>query len=218
MRNNQQKVRVKTARRRRVSSTRWLQRQLNDPYVKEAKEKGYRSRAAFKLLEIDEKFYFLEKGKKVVDLGAAPGGWSQLAVQKVGKDHVIAIDLLEMDPIPGVIFFQKDFTDTDAPELLKQELKGDADIVLSDMAANTVGHPQTDHLRIMALLEEAFLFAKDVLKEGGVFVAKIFQGGAEGEILTQIKQSFQTVKHVKPQSSRKDSVEMYLIALGFKGK
>jgi 23S rRNA (uridine2552-2'-O)-methyltransferase len=211
--------RVKTARKRSSSSTRWLQRQLNDPYVTEAKRLGYRSRAAFKIIEIDEKFGIFKQGNTVVDLGAAPGGWTQIAVQKVGeKGKVVGLDILPMDSVAGAICIEKDFTEDDAPDLLYDAL-GDkrVDVVLSDMAANTTGHPKTDHLRIMYLLELAYDFAKDVLSPGGAFVAKVFQGGAEQEFLTEIKQKFSKVRHFKPPSSRKGSSETYIIATGFKG-
>lgn len=208
--------RVKTARGRKTSSTRWLQRQLNDPYVSEAKRLGYRSRAAFKLLEIDEKAKLLGPGKIVVDLGAAPGGWCQVAVEK-GASKVVALDLLPVDPLPGVAFLQMDFMADDAPEALIAAIGEGADIVLSDMAANTTGHKQTDHLRIMALVEAAYEFARDVLKPEGAFVAKVFQGGAEHELLAQMKKDFKTVKHIKPPASRRESAEQYVVAQGFRG-
>ncbi|MCP4395508.1 MAG: RlmE family RNA methyltransferase [Alphaproteobacteria bacterium] len=210
---------VKTARRRSSSSTRWLQRQLNDPYVNEAKRLGYRSRATFKILDIDEKFGILQKGNTIVDLGAAPGGWTQIAVQKVGeKGKVVALDILPMDSVAGAICIQQDFTKDEAPEILFNTL-GDnkVDVVLSDMAANTTGHAMTDHLRIMYLLELAYDFAKDVLSPGGSFVAKVFQGGAEQEFLKEINKKFSKVRHFKPPSSRKGSSETYIIATGFKG-
>ncbi len=206
---------VKTAKGRKSSSTQWLKRQLNDPYVREAELKGYRSRAAFKLLEMDEKLDFLRKGQVIVDLGAAPGGWSQIAAQRGAK--VVAIDLLEMDELPDVDFAQMDFTDDDAVEKLLAMLGGrKADCVLSDMAPNTIGHKQTDHIRIMALAEMAFDFAKDVLTPGGTFITKVRQGGAEGAFLKALKVHFKTVKHIKPPASRKDSAEMYVVGLGFK--
>jgi 23S rRNA (uridine2552-2'-O)-methyltransferase len=210
-------VRVKTARRRKSSSNRWLERHLNDPYVHEAQKQGYRSRAAFKLIELDEKAGLIKKNMVVVDLGSAPGGWSQVAVER-GADKVVAIDLLEMDPMPGVIFLQMDFMDDDAPEALVAAIGGGADLVLSDMAPNTTGHRATDHLRIMALVEAAYEFAKDVLKPGGAFVSKVFQGGAQNELLAQMKRDFSTVKHVKPPASRKESAEQYLVATGYRGE
>lgn len=211
-------MRVKTAGKRSVSSTRWLERQLNDPYVAEAKKQGYRSRAAFKLLQLDEKFHLLKPGAKVVDLGAAPGGWTQVAVDRVGeRGRVVGIDLLQMDAIPGADLIQLDFMDDSAPDVLKKLLDGPADIVLSDMAASSTGHSQTDHLKIMALAEAAYDFAKDVLKPHGAFVAKVLQGGATGELLTLLKRDFAEVKHVKPPASRSDSAEIYVVALGFRG-
>ena len=211
-------VRVKTAGKRSVSSTRWLERQLNDPYVHEAKKQGYRSRAAFKLLQLDDKFHLLKPGAKVVDLGAAPGGWTQVAVDRIGeKGHVVGIDLLPIDPIPGADLIQMDFMAEEAPDELKKRLGGAADLVLSDMAASATGHAQTDHLRIMALAEAAYDFAKDVLKPHGAFVAKVLQGGAAGELLKLLKRDFAEVKHVKPPASRSDSAEIYVVALGFRG-
>ena len=215
-------VRVKTARGRTASSTRWLERQLNDPYVARSKREGYRSRAAYKLTEIDDKHHILAPGMKVVDLGAAPGGWSQVAVERVRSSdtdpHVVAIDYLEMDQLPGVILFQKDFLDEDAPAALKAALGGPADVVLSDMAAPTTGHQQTDHLRTTYLCEVAADFALDVLKPGGSFLSKVFRGGAEGKLLTTLKQNFATVHHLKPPASRAGSVELFILAKGFKGK
>lgn len=215
------KQRVRTARGRKSASTRWLQRQINDPYVAAAKAQGYRSRAAFKLIELDEAHGLLRPGLRVVDLGAAPGGWSQIAADRTGSTDddsaVAAIDVLDMDAIPGVRFVQMDFTDTDAPERLRDMLGGPADVVLSDMAPNTTGHRQTDHLRIMALCELAADFAFDVLKPGGVFLAKTRQGGTEADLLALLKQRFKTVKHVKPEASRADSAELYLLATGFRG-
>jgi 23S rRNA (uridine2552-2'-O)-methyltransferase len=211
-------VRVKTASKRSLSSTLWLERQLNDPYVHEAKKQGYRSRAAFKLLQLDEKFNLLKPGAKVVDLGAAPGGWTQVAVDRVGeKGRVVGIDLLAIDPIPGADLIQLDFMDDSAPDALKRLLDGPADLVLSDMAASAIGHTQTDHLRIVALADAAYDFAKDVLKPHGAFVAKVLQGGATGELLTLLKRDFTQVKHVKPPASRTDSAEIYVVALGFRG-
>jgi 23S rRNA (uridine2552-2'-O)-methyltransferase len=211
------RVRVKSAKARTASSTRWLERQLNDPYVAEAKAKGFRSRAAFKLLELDDKFHFLKRGGRVLDLGAAPGGWSQVAAARVGREgRVVAIDILEMEPIAGVHIFKADLTDADVPAQLKTALGGQADVVLSDMAAPTTGHRATDHIRTLALFEAALAVAEDVLKPGGAFVGKVFQGGATKELLDRAKQRFQTVKHVKPPASRAESVELYLIALGYK--
>ncbi len=211
-------VRVKTAGKRSVSSTRWLERQLNDPYVAEARKQGYRSRAAFKLLQLDDKFNLLKPGARVVDLGAAPGGWTQVAVDRVGeKGHVVGIDLLPIDAIPGADLIQMDFMAEAAPDELKKRLGGPADVVLSDMAASATGHSQTDHLKIMALAEVAYDFAKDVLKPHGAFVAKVLQGGSAGELLKLLKRDFAEVKHVKPPASRSDSAEIYVVALGFRG-
>ena len=212
-------VRVKTAGKRSVSSTRWLERQLNDPYVSEAKKQGYRSRAAFKLLQLDDKFHVLKEGARVVDLGAAPGGWCQVAVDRVGeRGKVIGIDLLPMDPIPGADLVQMDFMTDEAPDVLKRLLDGGlANVVLSDMAASATGHAQTDHLKIMALAETAYDFAKDVLAKGGAFICKVLQGGATGELLKLLKRDFAEVKHVKPPASRSDSAEIYVVALGFRG-
>lgn len=215
-------VKVKTAKGRKLSSTRWLQRQLNDPYVAAAKREGYRSRAAYKLLEICEKHDLLREGMTIVDLGAAPGGWSQVAAKALktdeGHGRVIAIDILEMEPIPGVEFMVLDFTDDDAPERLFDVLGGDkADAVISDMAASATGHRQTDHLRIMALCEMAYDFARQVLKPDGWFLAKVLQGGTENELLALLKQEFKVVRHVKPKASRQDSAESYVLATGFRG-
>ena len=215
------KVRVKTAKKRSTSSARWLQRQLNDPYVAEARRQGYRSRAAFKLRELDDRFHFLKSGARVVDLGAAPGGWTQVAVERVappGKPagKVVAIDILEMAPLPGAIVLCGDFLAEDAPERIRAALDGPADVVLSDMAAPTTGHGKTDHLRIMALAEAAYAFAAEVLAPGGVFVAKVFQGGAERDLLAALKRDFDEVRHVKPEASRAESAEVYVIALGFR--
>ncbi len=207
-------VRVKTAGKRKSSSTRWLQRQLNDPYVRDAQRLGYRSRAAFKIMEIDEKMKLFKPGKSVIDLGAAPGGWSQVAAARGCK--VVAIDLLAMDPIDNVTFFQMDFMDDDAPRVLIEAM-GKADVVLSDMAPNTSGHKNTDHLRIVMLVEAAYEFAREVLKPGGVFIAKVFQGGTENTLLAKMKKDFGKVRHVKPPASRKDSAEAYVVAEGFKG-
>ena len=208
--------RVKTARGRKSSSKMWLQRQLNDPYVKMAKQEGYRSRAAYKLLQLDEKFHLLKPGQRIVDLGAAPGGWTQVALKK-GASEVVAIDLLEIEPIAGATILQHDFTEDDAPDLVKAEMGGPADLVVSDLAPWTSGHKTTDHLRIVALVELAAHFAFETLKPGGAFIAKVFQGGAEGELLDQVKQRFEKVRHYKPDSSRSESAETFLIATGFKG-
>jgi 23S rRNA (uridine2552-2'-O)-methyltransferase len=211
-------VRVKTAGKRTQSSTRWLERQLNDPYVAEARKQGYRSRAAFKLLQMDDKYHVLKPGAKVVDLGAAPGGWSQVAVDRTGeRGKVIGIDLLPIDPIAGADLIQMDFMSEEAPDELKRRLGSLANVVLSDMAASSTGHAQTDHLKIMALAETAYDFAKDVLAEGGIFICKVLQGGATGELLTLLKRDFADVKHVKPPASRSDSAEIYVVALGFRG-
>jgi 23S rRNA (uridine2552-2'-O)-methyltransferase len=209
--------RVKTARGRTASSTRWLERQLNDPYVKRAKAEDYRSRAAYKLLELDERFGFLKGTKRVVDLGIAPGGWSQVLRRRVPGAAVVGIDLLPTDPIDGVTILQMDFMDDSAPQLLRDGLGGPADLVLSDMAANTVGHPQTDHLRTMGLVETAMDFATEILRPGGAFVAKVLAGGADNNLVAELKRRFTTVKHAKPPASRKDSSEWYVIAQGFKG-
>jgi 23S rRNA (uridine2552-2'-O)-methyltransferase len=212
------KQRVKTAHKRSLSSQKWLERQLNDPYVARAKREGYRSRAAFKLLEIDEKFHILKPGQRVVDLGAAPGGWSQIAARKIGpKGKVVGIDLLPIDPMAGVEFIQLDFLDESAPAKLIEMLGGPADIVMSDMAANTTGHKKTDHLRIMGLAEAAIYFAREILAPGGVFVAKVFQGGTESQLLADLKRDFAVVRHVKPAASRADSAELYVLATGFRG-
>jgi 23S rRNA (uridine2552-2'-O)-methyltransferase len=210
--------RLKTAKGRKVSSTRWLERQLNDPYVKRAKAEGYRSRAAYKLIELDEKFGLLKGVKGVVDLGIAPGGWSQVVRKKAPAARVAGIDFLPTDPIEGVAILQMDFMDEDAPAKLREALAGDADLVLSDMAANTVGHPQTDHLRTMGLVEAGMEFAVEVLKPGGAYVAKVLAGGADNNLVAELKRHFTTVKHAKPPASRKDSSEWYVIAQGFKGR
>ena len=209
--------RVRTAKGRKVSSTRWLERQLNDPYVRRARAENYRSRAAYKLLELDERFGLLKGVKTVVDLGIAPGGWSQVLRRRTPKASVVGIDLLPTDPIEGVTILQMDFMDDSAPEKLKEALGGPADLVLSDMAANTVGHQQTDHLRTMALVEAGLQFATEVLRPGGAFVAKVLAGGADNQIVAEMKKHFSTVKHAKPPASRKDSSEWYVIAQGFKG-
>ena len=211
------KVRVKDKRKSQSSRT-WLERQLNDPYVVRAKREGFRSRAAFKLTEIDDKHHVLKSGARVVDLGAAPGGWSQVAAKRVGaRGRVVAIDILDMDPIAGITFAKLDFLDPAAPEKLKAMLGGPADVVLSDMAANATGHRQTDHLKIMALVETAAEFAREVLDEGGAFLAKVIQGGTESALLAALKRDFATVKHVKPAASRADSAELYVLATGFRG-
>ena len=214
-------VTVKTGGKRKLSSKLWLERQLNDPYVSRAKREGFRSRAAFKLVEIDDKYHLLKSGMTVVDLGAAPGGWSQVAAKRVGavngKGRVVAIDLLEMPEIPGVQFAQLDFHADDAPEQLTAMLGGRADVVLSDMAANTTGHRKTDQLRIVGLVEIAAAFASEVLNPGGTFLAKVFQSGADAELLAQLKRDFASVRHVKPAASRQDSSERYVLATGFRG-
>jgi 23S rRNA (uridine2552-2'-O)-methyltransferase len=211
-------IRVRTAKGRKVSSQRWLERQLNDPFVREAKAKGYRSRSAFKLIELDDKFHFLKPGARVLDLGAAPGGWSQVAAKRIGaKGAVVAADVLEIAPLPGVTVLQADISGPDALAKLREALCGPADVVLSDMAASTTGHRATDHLRTVALLEAALGIAAFLLKPGGAFVGKVFQGGATGELLADIKKMFRDVKHVKPRASRAESVELYLVALGFRG-
>ncbi len=211
------RVNVYTARKRTLSSTLWLDRQLNDPYVARAKREGYRSRAAYKMIELNEKFDLLKAGVRVVDLGCAPGGWTQVAVQQKAA-RVVGIDYLGMDTVAGATVLEKDFLDDDAPAALKQELGGEADVVLSDMAAPTTGHRSTDHLRIIALADAALDFAEDVLAPGGAFVCKVFQGGAEGELLSRLRTSFKLVKHAKPKASRADSAEMYVVAMGFRGQ
>jgi 23S rRNA (uridine2552-2'-O)-methyltransferase len=212
-------VRVKTARGRTVGQVRWLQRQLNDPYVMEAKSKGYRSRAAFKLIEMDDKLKLIKRGGRIVDLGAAPGGWTQVAVERAGEGaQVIGIDISPMDTIPGAEIAQIDFLQPDAPDRLKAMMGGEADAVLSDMAAPATGHRQTDHMKIMALCELALEFAQEVLKTGGAFVCKVQRGGTEGDLLKLMKKNFRDVRHVKPPASRSDSAEMYVVALGFKGR
>lgn len=216
------KVRVKTGKGRTVSQKNWLERQLNDPYVQEARKQGYRSRAAFKLTEIDDKYKFLKPGGRIVDLGAAPGGWSQVAVKRTkaeeGRGKVIAIDMHGMDPITAVTIFKKDFLEEDAPALLIEALGGEkADCVLSDMAAHATGHRQTDHINIMALAEAGYEFAKEVLKPGGTYLAKVLRGGTEGEMLKMMKKDFASVRHVKPMASRDDSAELFVLAMGFRG-
>jgi 23S rRNA (uridine2552-2'-O)-methyltransferase len=215
------KARVKTARKRSLSSTLWLERQLNDPYVARARLEGYRSRAAFKLIEIDDKHHLLKPGQRIVDLGAAPGGWSQVAAKRVGaaggKARIVGIDLLEVDPIAGAEFAVMDFNAPDAPDRLKQMLGGPADGVLSDMAANATGHRKTDHLRIVALADLAAEFAREVLSPGGFFLAKVLQGGTESDLLASLKRDFAKVHHVKPAASRTDSAELYVLATGYRG-
>nr|WP_321444933.1 RlmE family RNA methyltransferase [uncultured Cohaesibacter sp.] len=218
-----EKVRVKTARGRRSSSTRWLQRQLNDPYVQRAKQEGFRSRSTFKLIEMDDRFQFLKPGMRVVDLGCAPGGWCDIAARRVNSSSdnplVVGIDYLGMDPLPGVTVLLKDFLDDDAPDVLMEALGGHPpDIVLSDMAAPTTGHKQTDHLRTVHLFEVAAQFAKENLRPGGVFLSKVFKGGTENDMLAELKRDYQTVSHIKPPASRKESPEMYVFAKGFRGR
>ena len=219
-------VRVKTARGRKLSSTRWLQRQLNDPYVARAKKEGYRGRAAYKILEIDDRFRFLVPGARVVDLGCAPGGWCQVAVKRVNalgekagkaRGFVLGVDIQEVEPIPGAEIMQLDFLAPGADDAVKERLGGQGDVVLSDMAAPASGHRQTDHMKIMALAEAAAELAFDILAPGGSFVAKVLQGGTEGELLALLKQRFEKVQHFKPPSSRKDSAEMFVVATGFRG-
>ncbi|HZS83602.1 MAG TPA: RlmE family RNA methyltransferase [Stellaceae bacterium] len=214
-------VRLRTAKGRRLSSTQWLERQLNDPYVGEAKRQGLRSRAAFKLAQLDDRFHLLRRGMRVVDLGCAPGGWLQVAVERVrpgrGGGSVVGIDLLPTDPVPGATVITLDFLDPAAPERLKAALAGPADLVMSDMAAPTTGHAATDHLRIVALAEAAWDFARAVLAPGGAFLAKVFQGGAEGALLAALKRDFAAVRHAKPPASRAESAEMYVVATGFRG-
>ncbi len=215
----QLRVNVYTAKKRDLASTLWLDRQLNDPYVKRAKAEGWRSRAAFKLLEMDEKFHFLKPGARIVDLGCAPGGWLQVSAKTAGKKgRIVGIDYLHVPAVAGAGILEMDFLDEDAPDRLKEMLGGQADVVLSDMAAPTTGHQSTDHLRIVALAEAALDFAEDVLAPGGAFVCKVFAGGAEGELLTRLKQNFALVKHAKPKASRSDSAEKYVVATGFRGR
>ncbi len=215
-------VKLRTAKGRKVASTRWLQRQLNDPYVEEAKRRGYRSRAAFKLTEIDDRYRFLKPGMIVLDLGAAPGGWSQIAAERVGsaegKGQVLAVDVSPIEPLPGVEVLTQDVSADDAPAAIRAALKGGrADVVLSDMAAPATGHRSTDHLRVVALVEAALDLAEGMLKPGGTFLAKVFQGGAGGELVTRLKRSFAKVHHVKPKASRKESPEVYVLATGYRG-
>jgi len=209
--------RVRTARSRSAQSTRWLERQLNDPYVRRAKAEGYRSRAAYKLIELDERFGLLKGVRRAIDLGIAPGGWTQVLRRQVPAAAIVGVDLLPVDPIDGAQIFQMDFLADDAPDRLMAALGGRADLVLSDMAANTVGHPQTDHLRTMGLVEAAAAFACQALRPGGAFVAKVLAGGADHGLVAELKRNFATVKHAKPPASRKDSSEWYVIAQGFKG-
>ena len=213
--------RVKTAKGRPIGSSEWLRRQLNDPYVQEAKQRGYRSRAAFKLIEIDEKAHLLKPGQRVVDLGAAPGGWTQVAVERVkaqgGQGRVVGADIAEMGAIPGATILHLDFLSDRAPDAVRAALDGPVDVVLSDMAPSTTGHPETDHLRIMNLAETALEFAREVLRPGGAFVAKIFQGGTENALQDELRRSFATVRRIKPPASRSDSAEFYFVATGFKG-
>ena len=215
------KTRVKTARKRSLSSTLWLERQLNDPYVAQAKRDGFRSRAAYKLIEIEQRYPFFRPGQRIVDLGAAPGGWSQVAASRIGaaegRGSIVGIDLLPIDPLSHVTFAQLDFLDETAPDRLKAMLGGHADVVLSDMAANTTGHKKTDHLRIIGLAELAADFACEVLAPGGIFLSKVFQGGTEGQLLKRLKSDFANVRHVKPQASRAGSAELYVLATGFRG-
>ncbi len=211
-------TRVKTAKGRTAQSTRWLERQLNEPYVKRAKAEGYRSRAAYKLIELDERFTLLRGVKRVVDLGIAPGGWTQVVQKKAKNAVIVGIDLLPVDPIENVTILQMDFLAEEAPQMLTDALGGEADIVLSDMAANTVGHPQTDHLRTMALVEAGMVFACEILRPGGAYVAKVLAGGADHDLVAELKRNFATVKHAKPPASRKGSSEWYVIAQGFKGR
>ena len=210
-------TRVKTAKGRKVGSTAWLERQLNDPYVKRAKAEGMRSRAAYKLTELDDRFNLLKGVRRVVDLGVAPGGWTQIVRLRAPQAAIVGIDLLPTDPIDGAVILEMDFLADDAPDRLREALGGPADLVLSDMAANTVGHPQTDHLRTMALVEAGLEFAGEVLKPGGVYVAKVLAGGADNNLVAELKRRFTTVKHAKPPASRKGSSEWYVVAQGFKG-
>lgn len=219
----QLKVRLRNGKRRKASSRRWLERQLKDPYVAAAQREGFRSRAAYKLIEIDDKYHILKPGQRVVDLGAAPGGWSQVAAKRVmsveGRGQVVAIDIEEMAPLAGVEIVHLDFMDPSAPQILRARLRdGGADVVLSDMAAPTTGHAKTDHLRIMALAEAAAEFASEVLSPGGAFLAKVFRGGTEGELLAVLKRDFAKVRHVKPPASRPESPELYVLATGFRGR
>jgi 23S rRNA (uridine2552-2'-O)-methyltransferase len=211
-------VRVRWARRRKPSSTEWLARQLNDPFVAEAKRRGYRSRAAFKLIQLDERLHMLVSGRRVVDLGCAPGGWTQVVAERIGASgRVVGIDLSPTDPVPGASILQGDFRDPATADRIREALGGPADLVLSDMAAPATGHAATDHLRIVALAEDAYAFAETILKPGGAFVAKVFQGGTEGTLLSALKRAFAEVRHVKPAASRAESAETYVVAKGFRG-
>jgi 23S rRNA (uridine2552-2'-O)-methyltransferase len=211
-------VRVRSARRRKASSTDWLARQLNDPFVAEARRRGYRSRAAFKLVQLDQRFHLLKSGAHVVDLGCAPGGWTQIAVERVGaRGRVVGVDLSPTDLIPGAMMLEGDFRDPGMAARLREALDGAADLVLSDMAAPATGHAPTDHLRIVALAEDAFLFAASILRPGGAFIAKVFQGGTETELLAALKRAFAEVRHAKPAASRAESAETYVVASGFRG-
>jgi 23S rRNA (uridine2552-2'-O)-methyltransferase len=212
------KQRVKTAKQRSLASTLWLDRQLNDPYVHEAKRQGYRSRAAFKIIQLDDKYHFFKPGKRVVDLGAAPGGWTQIAVDRVKGGRVVGLDILPIEPIAGADLIELDFLAEEAPDRLKEMLGGPADIVLSDMSPPTTGHTSTDHLRIIGLVEVAYQFATEVLAPGGVFIAKVFQGGTENNLLADLKRRFVSVRHAKPPASRARSAETYLVAIGFRDK
>ena len=210
------KVRVKTAKRRTKSSQLWLERQLNDPYVRAAKSEGYRSRAAYKLAEMDQKYHFLKRGQTAVDLGAAPGGWTQILVERLGEGRVVGVDIQEMEPIAGAVLLKLDFMDDKAPGIIKDALNGPVDAVVSDMASPATGHRETDHLRVMALCETALEFAVEILKPGGTFLCKVQRGGTERQLLETLKKRFQTVIHVKPPASRADSAEMYVLAIGFR--
>ncbi len=210
------KVRVKTAKRRTKSSQLWLERQLNDPYVRAAKSEGYRSRAAYKLAEMDQKYHFLKRGQTAVDLGAAPGGWTQILVERLGEGKVVGVDIQEMEPIAGAVLLKLDFMDEKAPDIIKDALNGPVDAVVSDMASPATGHRETDHLRVMALCETALEFAVEILKPGGTFLCKVQRGGTERQLLETLKKRFQKVIHVKPPASRADSAEMYVLAMGFR--
>ena len=210
------KVRVKTAKRRTKSSQLWLERQLNDPYVRAAKSEGYRSRAAYKLAEMDEKYRFLKRGQTAVDLGAAPGGWTQVLVERLGEGKVVGVDIQDMEPIAGATLLKLDFMDDKAPDIIKDTLNGPVDTVLSDMASPATGHRETDHMRVMALCETALEFAIEILKPGGTFLCKVLRGGTERQLLETLKKRFQKVIHVKPPASRADSAEMYVLGTGFR--
>ncbi len=210
------KVRLRTAKQRTKSSQQWLERQLNDPYVRAAKSEGYRSRAAFKLKEMDDKYHFLKRGQSAVDLGAAPGGWTQVLVERLGEGRVVGVDIQEVEPISGAVLLKLDFMDAAAPGVIKEALSGSVDVVLSDMASPATGHRETDHLRVMALCEAALEFAVEILKPGGAFVCKVLRGGTERTLLETLKRRFAKVVHVKPPASRRDSAEMYVLATGFR--